>query len=356
VNLVKRSQWRAIVAPVLSLSCLAGCGGGEGEDAAGATGDRLVVYVSADDFLARQVIDEFERESGIRVERVGDTEINKTTGLANRIRAERDNPQADVFWSSEAFMMIQLADEGLLEPFEGEVARDWPTGLVGANGLWHGFGSRARVIAYSPLRVPPEEIPHTWMDLTDPKWRGRIVMADPRFGTTRGHMGALRAFWGAEKYQLFLDGIALNDIRWLTSGNAGVVQAVASGEADIGLTDTDDVWAARRNGLDVDLVYPAHGERGTPGEGTLLIPNTVAIVKGTPNRGAAQQFVTFLLSERVARLLVESDSHNIPVQASLASEYPQFAVTHNLDIDLAEAASQMDEAVRLAMEALERAR
>ncbi|MHC5009094.1 MAG: hypothetical protein ACYTGF_17245 [Planctomycetota bacterium] len=60
----------------------------------------VVLYVSADDHIARQVVGAFERETGIRVATVGDTEQTKTTGLANRLRAERDNPQADVFWSS----------------------------------------------------------------------------------------------------------------------------------------------------------------------------------------------------------------------------------------------------------------
>jgi ABC-type molybdate transport system substrate-binding protein len=95
---------------ILSAVCLRGCTRGtQPSDES----NRLVVFVSADDFLARQVIHAFEEETGIRVEMVGDSEANKTTGLVTRIRNERYNPVADVFWSSEAFMMIQLADEGL---------------------------------------------------------------------------------------------------------------------------------------------------------------------------------------------------------------------------------------------------
>lgn len=335
------------------LACLPGCvRDTESNDQTA----RLIVYVSADDFLARQIIRAFEEESGIRVDMVGDSEVNKTTGLVTRIRSERENPLADVFWSSEAFMMIQLADEGLLEPFESAIVAEWPDALSGRDHLWHGFGSRARVIVYSPNRIEQDALPATWMDLADPRWRGRIVMADPRFGTTRGHMGAMKAFWdrerGEEYYGEYLRGLAANEVELLTSGNAGVVQAVASGEADLGMTDTDDVWAARRNGLAVDLIYPAHGEPGAAGEGTLLIPNTVAIIKGAAHREAAEQFVEFMLSERVARMMAESDSHNIPVIPAVAAEFSEYAVENPLDIDLSTVAAAMDGAVQAAMDAL----
>lgn len=336
------------VAAAAGLAVLATC---ERSSPGGDDPSELVLYVSADDFLARQIVRAFEAESGIRVDMVGDSEVNKTTGLANRIRNERDNPVADVFWSSEAFMMIQLAEEGLLEPFFADLS---PKHMKGDDDLWHGFGSRARVIVYSKERVAEDEVPRTWMDLAAPKWRGRIVMADPRFGTTRGHLGAMKAYWGDERFHEFLDGLAANEVRLLTSGNAGVVQAVASGEADLGMTDTDDVWAAQREGLAVELIYPAHGEPGAEGQGTLLIPNTVAIVKGCANRAAAEEFMTYLLSERVARMMAESDSHNIPVSPSVAAEYPQYAVPNPLEIDLSNAAAEMDDAVRMAMEILAR--
>ncbi len=351
-EILNRCHGQARLARVFFTAALLFCGCAGDDDRDASNGRRLVLYVSADDYLARQVVAAFEEETGIDVETVGESEVNKSTGLANRIRSERDNPQADIFWSSEAFTMIQLAEEGLLEPFQDESVSDWPIELTGVNQLWHGFGSRARVFVYSPERVAEDKVPRTWMDLADPTWRGRIVMADPRFGTTRGHMGAMQAYWGEQTLQSFLHGLAANGVRLLTSGNAGVVQAVASGEADLGMTDTDDVWAAQREGLKVELVYPAHGAPEEDGGGTLLIPNTVGLVKGGANDAAAERFAAFLLSDRVAQMMAECDSHNIPAHAHIAAEYPQFAVANALVIDLVEAAAQMDEAVERAMEVL----
>jgi iron(III) transport system substrate-binding protein len=325
----------------------AGCGRSE---------PRVVLYVSADDHIARQVVGAFEEHSGIGVDVVGDTEQRKTTGLVNRLRAERDNPQADVFWSSEIFMTISLAEEGVLAPYESAAAAGWPEAFRDPQGRWYGFAARARVIAYSPKRVPPEHRPRTWMDLRDPRFKGRIVMADPRFGTTGGHLAAMKAYWsrivGGGYYEAFLMALADNEVRLLPSGNAGVVQAVADGEADVGFTDTDDVWAARARGLAVDLVYPRHLVDEAPGGGTLLVPNTVARVKGGRNPEAAGRLIDFLLSEEVERMLAESVSRNVPVRAALAAEYPDHAVADPLQVDFRRAAAMLQGAVEEAMRRL----
>jgi len=300
----------------------------------GAEAPAVVLYVSADDHVTRPVLLAFQEATGIHVHVVGDTEEMKTTGLANRILAERDNPQADVFWSSEVFNTVRLAEAGVLD-------------------RWHEFAARARVIVYSPKRLAEADLPRTWMDLTQPRFRGRIVIADPRFGTTGGHLAAMKAYWsrigGAGYYEAFLMGLSDNQVRMLPGGNAGVVRAVAEGEADLGLTDTDDVWAAQARGLAVKLVYPRHDLEGTKGGGTLLIPNTVARVRGGPNPAAAARLVEFLLSERAERMLAESSAHNVPLRPALAAEYQKYAVPDPLEVDYERAAALMPQAIEEAM-------
>ncbi len=341
---------RCVACVVALLWSLAGCDRSANEP-------HVVLYVSADEHLARQVIREFRGQTGIRVDLVTDVEAKKTTGLVQRLRAERDNPQADVFWSSEVFMTINLADEGVLEPYESVATTDWPRTFRDPKNRWYGFAARARVIVYAPDRVAENELPDTWMGLCDERFKGRIVMADPRFGTTGGHLAAMKAYWtgimGAAYYTAFLDGLAENNVRLLPSGNAGVVRAVADGEADLGLTDTDDVWAAKAQGANVRLVYPRHAAGfGDDGTGTLLIPNTVARVAGGPNPQTAAQLIDFLLSEQVERLLAESVSHNIPVRPSLADEYSEYQVPDPLRVRYVRAAAMMRVAVDQAMRRL----
>lgn len=337
----------------------------------------VVVYTSVDEHIAVQVIDAFEKQTGIRVKMVGDTELKKTTGLVERVRAEKDSPRADVFWSSEIFMTVELANEGLFDAHQSETAKDWPAKFRDPNGRWFGFAARARVIVYSPDRVAEDERPTTWMDLTKERYRDRIVMADPRFGTTGGHLGAMKAYWDREVmpgfFGAYAQGLAANRIRLLPSGNAGVVEAVAKGEADLGMTDTDDVWAAQARGLKVELIYPAHAlptpgltegksrvdEEPAPamGAGTLLIPNTVAKIKGAPHPELAARFIDFLLSEQVERMLADSVSHNIPIRPALAGEFSggKYVVPNPLGIDYAAAAAARTSAIQQLMKAVDRA-
>jgi iron(III) transport system substrate-binding protein len=313
----------------------------------------VVLYVSADEYVAREVVDAFEDDTGINVRVVGDTEAKKTTGLVERLRDEADNPQADVFWSSEVFLTIALADEGVLAPYESPATADWPAQFRDRENRWYGFAGRARVIVYHTDRVAVHELPETWTDLDNPPYEGRVVMADPRFGTTGGHLGAMKAYWdrnvAAGYYEAYLMGLRDNGVRMLPSGNAGVVRAIVAGEADFGMTDTDDVWAAQAQGQPVDLIYPQHNHGEEEGNGTLLIPNTVARVKGAPNPEAAGRLIDYLLSEKVERLLAESVSHNVPLRPGLAAEYPDLAVGDPLDVNYRRAAAERAEAVAMAM-------
>lgn len=316
----------------------------------------VVLYVSADEHIARQVINAFERETSIQVKFIGDSEAMKTTGLINRLRNEKNNPQADVFWSSEIFQTIQLAEEGLLVEHLSDETADWPAQYRDGQRRWFGFAARPRVIVYAPDRVDPDQVPKSWMNLTRDTFKGRIVMADPRFGTTGGHLAVMQAYWDRMLpgfYEAFLIGLAENEIRLLAGGNAGVVRAVADGEADLGMTDADDVWAAQARGLAVDLVYPIHSanERDLA-NGTLLIPNTVARINGGPNPGPAKRLMDFLLSATVERMLAESVSHNIPLRPELVDAYPTYRVEDPLRIDYERAAQHRDEAIELAMDIL----
>lgn len=322
-------------------------------------GDSIVVYVSADEAVARPILAKFSEETGIRVLPKFDTEATKTTGLAAVLRSERDKPRADAFWSSEVFVTAQLASEGVLAPHRSQEADAWPAPFRERDGRWFGFASRARVVAYAPSRVAEHERPVAWVDLGRDWWKGRIAMADPRFGTTRGHMGALRVWWDRNVVPGYFDawstGLAEKEIRLLITGNAGVVEAIVAGEVDAGMTDSDDVWAAQANGADLAIVYPRFDvDQSNPAGGTLLIPNTVGIVEGAPHPALAAKFVDFMLSPVVERMLLESVSHNIPVRperlpAEVQPLVEKYRVSGPVVVDFAKVAAEMDSAVETLM-------
>lgn len=283
----------------------------------------VILYSSVDDYLLAEVVAAFEKESGIPVRVVGDTEATKTTGLVERLLAEKDRPRADVWWSSEPFGTIRLEREGILRPYQSpstEIAGGWPADLKG--DTWHGFATRARAIVYSTVRVPAERVPTSIAEFAAPAFKDRIGMARPQFGTTRGHLAYLLHACGEAEFRSLLQRLQENGVR-LYDGNASVVRAVIQGEIDVGLTDTDDVWSAWRNDSPVGIAF----EEATPGcaAGAMRIPNTVAMVKGAPHPEAAAQFIDFLLSEKAERIIVASGSHNMPVRPGAERGYEKFA-------------------------------
>jgi iron(III) transport system substrate-binding protein len=326
------------------LLLLNGCSGSESTD-------EVVVYVSVDEHIARPILDRFERETGISVLMRGDTEATKNTGLVQRLRAERERPRADVFWSSEVFLTIQLASEGVLEAHETPESAAWPARLRDPQHRWHAFAQRARVVAFNTETVSESEVPRTMHDLLDGRWRSRLAMADPRFGTTRGHMGAALTLWGSETYRQWLMGMSENDVR-LVDGNMTVVRRIASGEFDVGLTDTDDVWAAQREGWPVGLRYVRHDVPGGDAAGVLMIPNAVSRIAGGPNPDAAEELIAFLLSADVERMLAESDSHNIPIRPELQRAFEEYAVSDPLDLPYDAIAESMAPAIKAVDEVL----
>lgn len=299
-----------------------------GAGAITAAGGEVVLYTSVDDFLVRPIIEQFELESGVKVMLVTDTEATKTTGLVERLRAEKDAPRADVWWSSESLGTQLLARDGILEPFipraTSEFAQGWPGGLKADDGTWYGFAQRARVIVYSTNRFSKSTAPKTLRDMANSEHIGRIGMARPQFGTTRTHLAYLIATEGEEATRLWLANLVGNGVK-LYDGNASVVRAVAFGEIDFGLTDTDDVLAGKANSWPVEMAFevadkPNARVSGLPSKGALVIPNTVAKVRGGPNPNQSTRLINFILSADTERALAKSTSGNIPIRDALAKE------------------------------------
>jgi iron(III) transport system substrate-binding protein len=308
---------------------------------------QVVLYCSVDQEIAEPVIAAFQKQTGIKVLARYDTEASKTVGLVQRIRAEAGSPAADVFWSGEIFHTIRLAHEGLLVPYRGRSIENWPAGLADPNGLWHGFALRARAIGYNTNKVSIQEAPKSLEDVLDAKWKGRLVMASPAFGTTGGDVASWFAHYGSQRAKEILGRLKESEVR-VVSGNSTAVRMVATGQADICFTDTDDIYAGQRNGWPVAMHFLDQN-----GEGVLAIPNTAAMIKGGSHSEAAKRLMQFLLGEEIERLLVESDSHNSPVHESVAQKYPQYAISRALNLDYGRIADFLPEAIKSAEEILE---
>jgi iron(III) transport system substrate-binding protein len=152
------------------------------------------------------------------------------------------------------------------------------------------------------------------MDLVDPRWKGRVAIARPLFGTTATHAAALFAQLGPERAKEFFRRLVANGAA-VVSGNATVKDMVAAGEVAVGLTDTDDVNLAVLAGAPVRVIFP---DQQPGGLGALMIPNSVAILKGAPHPADARLLVDHLLSREVEAALAASRSAQVPLRTGIA--------------------------------------
>jgi iron(III) transport system substrate-binding protein len=261
-----------------------------------------------DDVFARPIAERFAQETGIMVQLVPDTEETKSTGLLNRLIAEKARPQADVFWSGDPIRAAILKAKGVSTPYRSSQAAGLPQQFSDPEGYWTGFSARARVLLYNRDLVAEEQKPTSIMDLLDPRFQGKACIANPLFGTTSMHVTALFAVLGEDKAKAFFKGFAANGGKIL-SANGEVRRRVAAGECAVGIADTDDANVARLEGKPIGVVYP-----DTDGMGTLIIPNCAVLIAGGPHPEAGQHFIDYVLRPETERALAESEAAQMPLR------------------------------------------
>lgn len=279
--------------------------------AAQAVAEEVVVYTAMDQIFSEPVFKSFQKQSGIKVKAVYDIEAVKTTGLVNRLLAEKKHPRCDVFWNNEIMRTIMLKRKDVLAPYASPSAVNIPAQFKDQDNYWTGFAARARVFVVNTNMLKSDQYPRSLQDLTNSKWKGKAAIAYPMFGTTSTHMASLFATWGAEQTETFLQSILRNKIM-VVDGNSVVRDMVATGEIPWGLTDSDDVNVGVMGGKPIEPVLPDQTDGGT-----LLIPNTIALIKGAPHAEAAKKLIDFILSPEVEALLCSSESAQIPLRPGI---------------------------------------
>lgn len=311
----------------------------------------VVVYAALDKEFSDRVLRQFESETGITVRAKFDVESNKTTGLANEILAHTANQRADLFWNNEILHTLRLQREGILEIVNGLDTSDFPAQFVSPSNEWFGFAARARVLIVNTDLISEDRYPRSVLELANPDWKDRCGMARPFFGTTATHAAVLADRWGPEKAKQFFTDVAKNAS--IEGGNKQVALKVARGELVFGLTDTDDAIIEIEKGAPVAIVFP---DQAADQMGTLLIPNTLCVIKNGPNTEHAKQLAAFLLRPEVEAQLAAGASAQIPLNRSVAatSRVLPNGDYRTMQVDFPSAARQWDNTRTMLLEIFER--
>ena len=255
--------------------------------------------------------------------------------VLDRIRSERSNPQADVWFGSPSMLFSQAAAESLLTPYRPSWANAIPQRGHGPGDLYFAAYETPAVIAYNSEALQENEVPRDWDLVLEPRWTGQIIIRDPLAS------GTMRAIFGMIVQRgLRETGDTAAGFDWLRRLDAQTSEYVINPallhqklvrqEGLITLFDLPDILTEQRKGNPLDFVLPTSG--------TPVIEDGVAIVRGTNRRELAQQFVEWvgsidgqlLAARREFRLPARSD---IPLDSlpDWAREVKQQLVAEEMD-------------------------
>jgi len=241
---------------------------------------QVIIYTSQDEEYSEPIFRDFEKKTGIKVRPVFDSEAVKTVGLANRLLAESSHPRCDVFWNNEELRTRVLASKKVFRETNG----------------WALLGWRSRRLIVNTNKLSLDKAPSNFSEATNEIWRGKMAVAYPFSGTTPTHFLALRQLWGDAGWQAWCRALAANR-PFLVDGNSVVAKMVGGGEAAFGFSDSDDTAEEQADGKPV-VPVPIGAE-------TLIIHNTVGVVRGAPHPAEAQQLFEYLQSPEVQEVLVK---------------------------------------------------
>jgi len=216
--------------------------------------------------------------------------------VLDRLRSEKENPQADVWFGAPEEIFARAGREGLLEPYRPTWASDVPPEARDEHDLWYGTYLTPEVIAYNSDAVSAADAPKDWDDLVDPKWKGKIIIRDPiGSGTMRAIFGAIilrsvRETGSPDKGFEWLKRLDANTKEY-TLNPTILYQKLGRQEGVVTLWDMPDIaMLQQRYHMPIKYVIPASG--------TPLLVDAIAVVKGTKHLEVAKQFYEFVTTKQ----------------------------------------------------------
>jgi len=300
--------------------------------------NEVIIYTTVDQIFSEPILKDFEKETGIKAKAIYDTEETKSTGVLNRLIAEKNNPQCDVFWSGDPVRTIVLKNKGITIPYKSETSKGINSTFKDSENHWIGFSARARVLIYNKKMLADTLIPKSIFDLTNNNLKGNVAIANPLFGTTTFHISALFSVLGDEKAKQFLSDLKDNDVMIATS-NGDVKKRVMQAEVFCGLTDTDDAFEAMKENANIGIVFLDQN-----GIGSLIMPNTVNLIKGSKHKENGKKLFDYLLSkETEAKLAISCAQMPLNKGVDIPKNIPSLDSIVPMKIDYDKTSKKLEE-------------
>ncbi len=253
--------------------------------------------------------------------------------ILDRLRFERVNPQADVWFGGPTTIFDRGIRDSLLTPYRPVWAgRVGPQG-VGRDDFYYPAYRTPAVIAFNSRAVSRDDAPRDWDEVLEPRWTDKVLIRDPMAS------GTMRAIWGLILVRSIREtGDTARGMAWLRrldgqtkayTLNPAILDArLARAEGLVTLWDLPDILIGRSKGLPFDYVFPSSG--------TVVIDDAIGLVRGSRHPDAARAFIDFVGSEQ-GQLLAASKVFRLPARHDLpAAEVPAWVAEVEREMVVAE--------------------
>ena len=236
--------------------------------------------------------------------------------ILDRLRFERVNPQADVWFGGPTTLFDRGVEDSLLAPYRPAWAAHVGPAGVGPDDLYYPAYRTPAVIAFNSRAVSRDEAPQDWDDVLAPRWHDQVLIRDPMAS------GTMRAIWGLIiERSLRTTGDTAAAWAWLRrldaqtrayTLNPAVLDAkLARQEGVVTLWDLPDILISRSKGMPFDYVFPRSG--------TVVIDDAIGLVRGCKHPVAAKAFIDFVGSDE-GQLLTARAVYRLPARRDLPAD------------------------------------
>ena len=290
----------------------------ETEAAAGAElEDSLVIYTTHPEELVEAISDQFTEKTGVEVEF-----INLKGELADRIRSEKDNPQADIMFGGDTATYMLLQAEGCYAPTTPSWADKIEDSYKDAEGYWYGTYRTPMVLFYNSEVMTAEEAPADWADLVKPEFAEKIVTRDSLSSSMRSTVVSLiqniKTNDSEEAAWNYIEALGQNTKNYYNSGSM-MFQAIGKGEAAVSIAVINDVLKNRDdNEMPLEMVIPSSG--------AVVITDCIAATSNAPHPNAAAAFIDFVGSKE-CQVMAANDFNRMPFADDILSQCPEWMQT-----------------------------
>ena len=271
--------------------------------AARAQAPAVTIYSSVDEENARKILGEFSRATGVET-RI--TFLSTGPALA-RLEAERNNPQADVWFGAPSENHIDAKTRGLTQAYKSPGAAALDARFRDPDGFWTSFYMNPLGIGLNTKVLEARGIkrPASWQDLLNPQLRGLIQMPSPQTsGTAYTMVVTLVQILGEDRAFAYMKQLHPNVQTYTTSGTAPS-RAVAFGEVAVGIQFTPALYQLYFRGYPLLTVFPK--------EGVGFEAPAISIVRGARREAEARRLVDWLISQSGQDALAAQETYFFPV-------------------------------------------